>query len=629
MTVDLYGLYEFRWTLTNPTGATCNTTDNVQIGFTESANAGTDQQLCEILNTTLNGNTPSAGAGNWSIVSKPIGSNVIFGDAASPTSTLTVDAYGVYVIRWTLSIPVGFGCNTFDDVEIWFDPKPIITAVNDTLCNNGVTAITPQSVTTSSRYGIRYTWTAEDVDNIINGEAPSTGNGYRLGRTIFQQLNNPDLTAHRIIYHITPWTIRADSSLHCAGDMINVEIWVDPTPKLSVVPSDTIVCDSSTVTINVTDRNGFTQGEKLYNLTTTYDPLAVSGVEADGEKPAGTDFSDQLINHTNAVQTVEYHFKARIRHSGIDCEAGTDTTITVYVQPTPKLSVSIADTIVCDSTNITITVDDLNGNVHPNTTKVYQLTTTNPGGVLNVQPTGEYPAGTDITNQLINPTSAVQTVIYHFKARIRDDRPGHIGNFCDQGGDTTITVYVQPTPKLSVSIADTIVCDSTTITITVDDLNGNVHQNTTKVYQLTTTNAGGVIGVQPTGEYPAGTDITNQLINPTSAVQTVIYHFKARIRDDRPGHIGSFCDEGGDTTITVYVQPTPKLSVSIADTIVCDSTTITITVDDLNGNVHQNTTKVYQLTTTNPGGVLNVQPTGEYPAGTDITNQLINPTSAV
>ena len=186
-------------------------------------------------------------------------------------------------------------------------------------------------------------------------------------------------------------------------------------------------------------------------------------------------------------------------------------------------------------------------------------------------------------------------------------RPGHEGFFCDQGGDTAITVYVQPTPRLSVSIADTIVCDSATIDITVNDLNGNVSGGTTKVYQLTTTNVGGVTGVQTDGEYPSGTDITDQLINPTNSVQEVIYHFKARIKDIRPGHEGFFCDQGGDTAITVYVQPTPRLSVSIADTIVCDSATIDITVNDLNGNVSGGTTKVYQLTTTNVGGVIGVQ----------------------
>ena len=120
VTVDIYGLYEFRWTLTNPTGATCNTTDNVQIGFTESANAGSDQAICGSLAATLAGNAPSHGSGQWTVVSQPVGSNVTFGTPTSPTSTVTVDIYGLYEFRWTLTNPTGATCNTTDNVQIGF-----------------------------------------------------------------------------------------------------------------------------------------------------------------------------------------------------------------------------------------------------------------------------------------------------------------------------------------------------------------------------------------------------------------------------------------------------------------------------------------------------------------------------
>jgi hypothetical protein len=119
-----------------------------------------------------------------------------------------------------------------------------------------------------------------------------------------------------------------------------------------------------------------------------------------------------------------------------------------------------------------------------------------------------------------------------------------------------------------VAIDDTIVCDSSNIVIDVTDLLGGVQGD--KVYQLTTTDAGGnVQGVQATGEYQAGRTITNQLVNRTNEVQAVTYHFKARIKDSRTGGPFGYCDQGGDTLITVYVNPTPRLEVAIADTIVC------------------------------------------------------------
>ena len=100
--------------------------------------------------------------------------------------------------------------------------------------------------------------------------------------------------------------------------------------------------------------------------------------------------------------------------------------------------------------------------------------------------------GTAIVDQLINTTNVVQAVTYNFRYRLNDPRNGGIA-FCDHGVDTTITVYVNPTPRFTVSIADTIVCDSTTITLNVADLLGAVEG--TKVYDLTTTyTAGAVLG---------------------------------------------------------------------------------------------------------------------------------------
>ena len=54
-------------------------------------------------------------------------------------------------------------------------------------------------------------------------------------------------------------------------------------------------------------------------------------------------------------------------------------------------------------------------------------------------------------------------VTYHFKARLRDDRTGHIGNYCDQGGDTTIRIYVNPVPKINVVLNDTLFCNNAPI----------------------------------------------------------------------------------------------------------------------------------------------------------------------
>ncbi len=110
--VSGYGTYIFSWTITN---GSCFTTENVTIAYAEAANAGPDQQKCGILTATLAGNTASAGAGAWAMVSGP--GTVTFANNINPASGLSVSAYGSYVLSWTITNGT---CSTTDNVTIDF-----------------------------------------------------------------------------------------------------------------------------------------------------------------------------------------------------------------------------------------------------------------------------------------------------------------------------------------------------------------------------------------------------------------------------------------------------------------------------------------------------------------------------
>ena len=529
------------------------------------------------------------------------------------------------VIRnWSLDD--GNGNITNQDQIIWINPiSKVIPIVNDSvLCDSATTNIKLTSPNVFSSGSISIDYTVVATGGVYGFTTPVTG--LLKGHIIEDQLINPTNTLQTVTYSISPV-----SPVGCLnGPAQEVVIYLNPTPKLSVSVPEEVYCDSSTVNITVNDETGnvFSENTKVYQLTTTYNAGAVEGVQPEGEYLAGVDISDDLVNLTQEVQQIDYHFKARIRdnrsgHEGSFCDQGGDTTITIWLNPTPVMSVSVADTLWCDSSMVEITVDD--GLLGVLGSKVYQLTTTyDPLGVSGVQASGEYAAGTDITDDLVNLSDEVQAITYHFQPRIKNPQGTNPSFFCDGGSAHSITIYLNPTPKLSVSVPEEVYCDSSTVNITVNDETGNVFSENTKVYQLTTTyNAGAVEGVQPEGEYLAGVDISDDLVNLTQEVQQIDYHFKARIRDDRSGHEGSFCDQGGDTTITIWLNPTPVMSVSVADTLWCDSSMVEITVDDdLLGVLGS---KVYQLTTTyDPLGVSGVQASGEYAAGTDITDDLVN-----
>jgi gliding motility-associated-like protein len=513
-------------------------------------------------------------------------------------------------------------------ITIYVNPTPRLSVdVADTIyCDSSTVNISVDddllNVLGTKVYELTTTYDSDSLSGVTaSGE-------YAAGTDISDQLVNHSIQVQTVTYNFKARIRdpRGPATGYCdQGKDTSITIYVNPTPRLSVDVADTIYCDSSTVNISVTDQILGVLGTKVYELTTTYDSDSLSGVTPDGEYAAGTDISDQLINHSRQVQTVTYNFKARIRDDRVGnnfgyCDQGKDTSITIYVNPTPRLSVDVADTIFCDSSTVNISVDDDLLSVLG--TKVYELTTTYDSDSLSgVTSSGEYAAGTDISDQLINHSRQVQTVTYNFKARIRDPR-GPATGYCDQGKDTSITIYVNPTPRLSVDVADTIYCDSSTVNISVDDDLLNVLG--TKVYELTTTfDSDSLSGVTPSGEYAAGTDISDLLVNHSRQVQTVTYNFKARIRDDRVGNNFGYCDQGRDTSITIYVNPTPRLSVDVADTIYCDSSTVNISVDDDLLNVLG--TKVYELTTTYDSDSLSgVTASGEYAAGTDISDQLIN-----
>ncbi|MCP4313055.1 MAG: T9SS type B sorting domain-containing protein, partial [Bacteroidetes bacterium] len=369
------------------------------------------------------------------------------------------------------------------------------------------------------------------------------------------------------------------------GDM-SITIYLNPTPKLSVSVPEVIWCDSSTVNITVDDNtlNVFSENTKVYQLTTTYTNGAVEGVQPSGEYVSDLDITDDLVNLSQEVQQIDYHFKARIRDDrpghNTFCDQGGDTTITIWLNPTPGMSVSVADSVWCDSSTVNITVDDdLSGVLG---SKVYQLTTIyDPLGVEGVQATGEYAAGLDFSDDLVNLSDEVQMITYRFKSKIKDPRGINPAEYCDQGSDMTIRIYLNPTPELSVSVPEEVYCDSSTVNIIVNDDIGNVFSENTKVYQLTTTyTVGAVEGVQANGEYVAGLDISDNLVNKTLDYQTIEYHFKARIRDDRPGHESSFCDQGGDTTIVIILEPSPRIMVDIENDTICNEDFITLNVNN-------------------------------------------------
>jgi len=113
-------VYTLVWTITS---GTCSSNDQVQVQFNvppTTSNAGSDQSICALTNTTLNANLPSIGAGAWSFVpitGNPDGLGVI-ADVTNRLSGFTGTIGQTYTLRWTIS---SGGCTaSVDEVVIAF-----------------------------------------------------------------------------------------------------------------------------------------------------------------------------------------------------------------------------------------------------------------------------------------------------------------------------------------------------------------------------------------------------------------------------------------------------------------------------------------------------------------------------
>ncbi|MEQ8359884.1 MAG: T9SS type A sorting domain-containing protein [Cytophagales bacterium] len=134
--IDSFGIYDLVWTVSN---GVCNASrDTVQVTFIQNpslSNAGPNQDICG-LSTTLSGNTPSVGQGNWTKISGP-GGAITYGTSSNdPQTTITVPGYGTYVFEWSIS---NANCAVSSDqltINFFEPPSTADAGIDQQICGN-------------------------------------------------------------------------------------------------------------------------------------------------------------------------------------------------------------------------------------------------------------------------------------------------------------------------------------------------------------------------------------------------------------------------------------------------------------------------------------------------------------
>jgi gliding motility-associated-like protein len=303
----IQGSYVFKWKISN---AVCNSdSDIVQINvfnLPTTADAGTDQNLCNVTSATLNGNIPINGTGNWSLISGPNVPSIT--SASSPGTTVTGMTAGVYIFRWTVSNGSCTPSSNDVQITIYGLPSTSSAGTDQQLCN--VTSV------------------------VLDGSSPVTGTG------VWSQVSGPNspsinsnsdpaaiLSGMIQGIYVYRWTI---SNGVCSSSQDDVQITIYASPTVATTGVDQSLCSVNTTTINA---NTPANGSGIWSFISGPNTPSIAA-------PTSS------LTSLNGLTPGEYIFRWTISN-GI-CTSSTDD-ITVSIYSTPTISTAGSDQQICNS----------------------------------------------------------------------------------------------------------------------------------------------------------------------------------------------------------------------------------------------------------------------------------------
>jgi gliding motility-associated-like protein len=336
-------------------------------------------------------------------------------------------------------------------------------------------------------------------------------------------------------------------------------IWVQPVPRISVEVPDTLFCNGSTVNFTI-DSLVISSGEVMYNLDVTY-PVAVTGTLTDGSHQI-IDISDLLTNNSDSHQTVTYRFSPYIQGKPGDptCSNGIDTTIVIHLEPTAKVSHTLANDELCNGDNVLINL----------------ATVTNPfiGLEFNIDAIPTHPdisgftdrSGLIVTDVITEPlTNSGDTarLVRYIISPVTLDLNGNQKCF---GINDTVEVWVNPTPRVIPVNITPETCYGAPVNITLTSPTVMTSGVIRFDYTITETapppivagNRVGAVDVMP------GTVLTFAYTNESDTLQSIFFNITPKV------NFGVPCANGITVPAEVKIHARPLQNVIIKDSITCD-----------------------------------------------------------
>ncbi|MCA6498523.1 MAG: hypothetical protein IM558_12440, partial [Chitinophagaceae bacterium] len=427
---------------------------------------------------------------------------------------------------------------------VYVESKSKITEMSTTVCSGIQFRVTPVNETNGIvPLGTKYTWVLPVMGNasLTGGESISVPQ-----EDIFGTLYNATNKVQTAVYIITPGSESCGSS-----NQFTLTVYVNSTPQISAM--STVVCSGVTFVVSpVNQTNGIVPDGTNYswNIPSVSSPSLTGGQSGSGLYVTGT-----LLNFTNTPKSATYQVEP-IAPAG-SCKGGL-FTVTVIVNP--GAYITEMSTTVCSGVQFDISPrNGVNGIVPDLTTYNWDVPTLSAsltGGASNSnQPS--------IFGKLTNSSNVTRTAVYTVVPNVQS---------CETYSSFTLTVYVNPTPKISEM--STVVCSG--LQFEVSPTNGG-----TEIVPVTTRYAWEIPAVSTTslvgGQSDSGRmSVTGILTNNTNTTRTAVYTVTPT----------SILGECKGATFTVLVTVNPKAVITAMSTTVCSGLTFDISPSNqLNGIV--------------------------------------------
>jgi len=228
-----------------------------------------------------------------------------------------------------------------------------------------------------------------------------------------------------------------------------------------------------------------------------------------------------------------------------DCGNTTTQYQTIWVQPVPRISVTVPDTLFCNGSTIDFAIDSL---VISRGEVMYDLDVTYPAGISGTLTDGQRQIA-NISDLLTNTTDSYQTVTYRFRPYIQ----GKTGDpTCHDGIEVILVVHVEPTARVALTLADNELCNGESVNIQIASPTSSFNGIEFNVSALN--DYAEITGYTDRAGLTL-TDLINEALSNSGDTARIVTYIVTPATLDVNGNQKCF---GINDTVRVWVNPTPR-----------------------------------------------------------------------